>query len=220
MSHAGATPLLVTGFEPFGGTADNPSQQVAEALAGSTVAGHPVVAAVLPTTFGGALPALLEHVARLRPALVLCLGQAGGRQAVSIERVAINVVDARIADNAGARPVDIPVVPGGPAAYFSGLPIKALHAALLAAGLPSEVSNSAGTTSATRCSMAWCTPCRNGRGYGAGSCTCPGCPTRVHRACHWAPWCRRCGYCWPRRWPGIRTSRWARGNWTRKLAKS
>ena len=138
-------PLLLAGFEPFGGAAENPSQQVALALAGTHVAGHPVRALVLPTTFGGAVPALQAALARERPALVLCLGQAGGRAAVSIERVAINVVDARIADNAGAQPVDQPVAADGPAAYFSSLPIKAQHAALQAAGLPSEVSNTAGT---------------------------------------------------------------------------
>jgi pyroglutamyl-peptidase len=77
--------------------------------------------------------------------LVICVGQAGGRAAITPERVAINVDDARIPDNAGAQPVDRPVVRGGPAAYFSTLPVKAIVAALRAAGLPSEVSQTAGT---------------------------------------------------------------------------
>jgi pyroglutamyl-peptidase len=80
-----------------------------------------------------------------RPVLVICVGQAGGRAAVTPERVAINVDDARIPDNAGAQPVDRPVVRGGPAAYFSTLPIKAMVEAIRAAGLPAEVSQTAGT---------------------------------------------------------------------------
>ncbi|MES2186448.1 MAG: pyroglutamyl-peptidase I [Pseudomonadota bacterium] len=139
------SPLLLAGFDPFGGAGENPSQRVVEALAGETVSGHPVVCAVLPTAFGAASTQLLACIARERPALVLCLGQAGGRAAVSIERVAINVADARIPDNTGAQPVDEAVVPGGPAAYFSGLPVKAMFAALRQAGIAVEVSNSAGT---------------------------------------------------------------------------
>ncbi|WP_341474724.1 pyroglutamyl-peptidase I [Simplicispira sedimenti] len=80
-----------------------------------------------------------------RPALVLCLGQAGGRGALSVERIAINLVDARIPDNQGEQPVDAPVVPAGPAAYFATLPVKALHRAAQRAGLPCEVSQTAGT---------------------------------------------------------------------------
>lgn len=136
---------LVTGFEPFGGDARNPSALAALALDGQEVGGHRVVGAVLPTAFGRSLDALDELLARHRPALVLACGLAGGRGALSLERVAINVDDARIPDNAGARPVDAPVVPDGPAAYFSTLPIKAMRQALLDAGLPAEVSQSAGT---------------------------------------------------------------------------
>lgn len=76
---------------------------------------------------------------------MLCLGQAGGRDKIGLERVAINVDDARIPDNAGGQPIDEPIAPGGPAAYFSGLPLKACVQALSEAGLPAEVSNSAGT---------------------------------------------------------------------------
>lgn len=137
--------VLLTGFEPFGGESINPSWQVAQALAGSGVGGAPVVAEQLPCVFGSARLALLQALQRHRPRLVLALGQAQGRTDFSIERVAINVDDARIADNAGAQPVDEPVVAGAPTAYFATLPIKAMVAALRAGGLPASVSQSAGT---------------------------------------------------------------------------
>ena len=136
---------LVTGFEPFGGERVNPSAAVAAALHGTVVDGLRVEAALLPCAFGASLAALDAALARHEPALVLLLGQAGGRPDLTVERVAINVDDARIADNAGARPVDEPVVAGGPAAYFSTLPIKAVVAALREAGLPASVSQTAGT---------------------------------------------------------------------------
>ena len=137
--------VLLTGFEPFGGESINPSWQVAQALHGSVAGGLPIVAEQLPCVFGSARLALLQALQRHRPRLVLALGQAQGRTDFSIERVAINVDDARIADNAGAQPVDEPVVAGAPAAYFATLPIKAMAAALRAGGLPASVSQSAGT---------------------------------------------------------------------------
>jgi len=137
--------VLVTGFDPFGGGEVNPSWQAVQALQGSTIAGHRVVGAELPTVFGQSLQALRVLLRQHRPTLVLCTGQAGGRAALSLERVAINVDDARIPDNAGAQPVDSPVVPGGPDAYFTGLPIKAMLKALLDAGINAEVSQTAGT---------------------------------------------------------------------------
>jgi pyroglutamyl-peptidase len=137
--------VLVTGFDPFGGSAINPSWQAVEALHGRELAGHRVVAAQLPTIFGAAVERLEALMEQHRPGLVLCTGQAGGRPALSLERVAINVDDARIPDNAGAQPVDLPVVDGGPAAYFTTLPIKAMLQALQAAGVRAEVSQTAGT---------------------------------------------------------------------------
>src|SRR5512141_1022392 len=113
--------VLLTGFEPFGGESENPSHEIARALDGSVVAGHRVVAATLPTEFARVTGVLDQLIVRHRPELVL----AGGRAEVSLERVAINLVDARIADNAGMQPVDVPVVAGAPNAYFSTLPIKA-----------------------------------------------------------------------------------------------
>lgn len=137
--------VLVTGFEPFGGAQANPSWMAAQALHGRTVAGHRLIGARLPTAFGRSLEALRELLHRHRPALVVCTGQAAGRAALSLERIAINVNDARIPDNDGARPVDTPVVAGGPAAYFTSMPIKAMLAALLAEGINAEVSQTAGT---------------------------------------------------------------------------
>jgi pyroglutamyl-peptidase len=136
---------LVTGFDPFGDDPVNPSWLAAQALHGRVIAGHRVVAALLPTCFGESLGRLDAALQRHRPRLVLCLGLAGGRTALSLERVAINVDDARIADNAGAQPIDMPVVAGGPAAYFGTLPIKAMLGALLHAGVRAEVSQTAGT---------------------------------------------------------------------------
>lgn len=137
--------VLLTGFDPFGGDAVNPSWLAVERLRGEILAGHRIETAQLPTAFERAPRALRAAIRRHRPALVLCIGQAGGRSAISFERVAINVIDARIPDNDGAQPVDVPVVRNGPAAYFSTLPIKSLRAALLAAGVPAEISQTAGT---------------------------------------------------------------------------
>lgn len=137
--------VLLTGFDAFGGDAINPSWLAVRALHGRQMAGHAVVAAQLPTVFGEALRALHVLLVKHQPALVICVGQAGGRSALSLERIAINVDDAPIPDNAGAQPIDAPVAPGAPAAYFSTLPIKAMLAALQREGLPAEVSQTAGT---------------------------------------------------------------------------
>ena len=137
--------ILLTAFEPFGGDRVNPSLLIARHLDGETIAGARVVAVELPCVFHRALAVLDEALARTRPVLAVALGQAAGREGLSIERVAINVDDARIPDNAGAQPVDEPIAPGGPAAWFSTLPIKAMAAELNAAGVPASVSQTAGT---------------------------------------------------------------------------
>lgn len=137
--------LLLTGFDAFGGSAVNPSEQIVQALHGRQVAGHRVVGACLPTTFTGALPTLTRLVHHHRPALVVCLGQTGGRAALSMERVAVNRDDAGLPDNLGAQPRDTPVVPGGPAAYFSTLPLQAMQQAVTDAQVPAELSPSAGS---------------------------------------------------------------------------
>lgn len=137
--------LLLTGFEPFDGEAVNPSWAVAQALHGQVVGGAHVVAVQLPCVFATALPALQAALHAHHPRWVLALGLAGSRSAISVERVAVNLVDARIPDNAGAQPIDQPVLAGGPAAYFTGLPAKALVACLQQAGLAAELSHSAGS---------------------------------------------------------------------------
>lgn len=137
--------ILLTGFEPFGGEQINPSWEVAKALDGQKIAGVNIIARMLPCVFGEALKVLQQSIDEVNPDLVLALGQEGGRSDFSIERIAINIDDARIADNAGARPIDQPVVNGAPAAYFSTLPIKTMVAGLRAAGHPASVSQTAGT---------------------------------------------------------------------------
>lgn len=137
--------VLLTGFQPFAGETVNPSAEIARALDGEVIEGHTVVGVVLPCVFGEAIAALKGHLARTEPALVICVGQAGGRASISFERVAINLDDARIPDEAGQQPRDRPVIEGGPAAYFSSLPVKAMAHALGAAGVPAEVSHTAGT---------------------------------------------------------------------------
>ena len=137
--------ILITGFEPFGGETLNPSWEVAKLLADVQVLGAHVVAVQLPCDFAKSLTALSNALKAHQPRMVLSLGQADGRSDFSIERVAINVCDARIPDNQGAQPIDEPVVEGGPAAYFSSLPIKKMAAALKAQGFPAAISQTAGT---------------------------------------------------------------------------
>ncbi len=136
--------ILLTGFEPFGGEAINPSWEVAKTLQGQVIAGATVQARCLPTSFGAAPAALAQALAEVRPGLVIALGQASGRTEISIERVAVNLIDARIPDNAGDRPQDVPIRPEAPAAYFSTLPIKAMRNGLRAAGHPAGLSLTAG----------------------------------------------------------------------------
>lgn len=137
--------VLLTGFEPFGGISVNPSEAIARQLNGTVIAGHAVRGAVLPCVFGKANRRLSRLIQVLHPTLVICLGVAVSRATISPERVAINVVDARIPDNEGQKPVDRPVVRGGPTAYWSTLPIKAIAKALRSHGVPAELSQTAGT---------------------------------------------------------------------------
>lgn len=137
--------VLITGFEPFGGETVNPSREVVSGLDNAIIAGCRVVARQLPCVFGESLAVLNSAIDTLSPSLVLAVGQAGGRTDITVERVAINVDDARIADNRGQQPVDEPIVADGPAAWFSTLPIKAMVAAMRSAGIPASVSQTAGT---------------------------------------------------------------------------
>ena len=135
---------LVTGFEPFGGSAVNASLEAVRRLP-VRIGELEIATAELPTSYARALTALEAAIASAEPAIVLCVGQAGDRSALCVERVAVNLQDARFADNDGAMPVDAPVVPGGPAAYLATLPVRAAVAALRAEELPAQLSMSAGT---------------------------------------------------------------------------
>ena len=142
--------VLLTGFEAFGDdrNADvprNSSWLVAQSLHGQLIANHQLIAAQLPCVFADAGTELLRFVREFQPALVICLGQANDRQVISLERIAININDARIADNAGKQPIDQPVIEGGAAAYFSSVPLKPMLAALQRVGTTSEISQTAGT---------------------------------------------------------------------------
>lgn len=137
--------VLLTGFNAFGGDTHNPSWLAAKALNGRIIENHCVLAAQLPTEFKASGKQLTALLRKHKPALVICLGLAAGRAGLSLERIAINVQDARIADNAGAQPVDRPIVKNGPAAYFSSLPIKAMLQVITETGVPAEVSQTAGT---------------------------------------------------------------------------
>ncbi len=133
--------LLLTAFEPFGGEQVNPTMEILAAL--PDLAG--VVTAVLPVTFDGAARTLEELIARERPNAVLMLGQAGGRDRLTVERLAVNLDDASIPDNEGAMPQDAPIQPGAANALFSTLPVKALVQRMREAGVEAAVSDSAGT---------------------------------------------------------------------------
>ena len=151
--------VLLTGFEAFGGDSVNPSwlavQQLVTKNSGKNssknssstelLAGHQILVAQLPTSFAASSDALARLLRQHRPAVVLCVGLAGGRSGLSLERIAINIQDARIADNDGLQPIDTPVVASSPAAYFTTLPIKAMCAALTHAGIEASISQSAGT---------------------------------------------------------------------------
>jgi pyroglutamyl-peptidase len=143
------TTVLLTGFEPFDGETVNPSWQAVRRLGELwvelPVQGVSLRLAEVPCVFGVAGRRLAELVVEYEPDLVICVGQAGGRRQVTPERVAVNVDDADIPDNAGNQPIDEPIVPGGPAAYFASIPVKAAVAAMRDAGVPAAVSQTAGT---------------------------------------------------------------------------
>ncbi|SDV46237.1 pyroglutamyl-peptidase I [Chitinasiproducens palmae] len=137
--------VLLAGFEPFEKEPVNASWEAARLLDGQMVGGARIVARQLSCVFDKSREELGAALDTLRPCLVVAAGVAGGRTELSVERVAINVDDARIPDNAGAQPVDRPIVADGPAAYFSTLPIKRVVHAMRAAGVPAAVSQTAGT---------------------------------------------------------------------------
>jgi pyroglutamyl-peptidase len=137
--------ILVTGFEPFGVHSVNPTEGLAKAVDGRRVGDSVVVGAVLPVHHADAAARLGSLLAETNPAAVLHLGLAGGRARIALERVALNVMDYDVPDNAGYRASGEPCVPGGPTAYFSTLPIAAMLRALVSEGIPAYTSNTAGT---------------------------------------------------------------------------
>ncbi len=137
--------ILVTGFEPFGQDPINPTQELVRHWQVNPPAGVEVVAAVLPVDTETAPVRLLELLTCHRPDAILMFGLAAGRASLSVERVALNWLDFRIPDNAGRQMQDRPIVAGAPAAYFATLPVRACVEALLAAGIPAEISYTAGT---------------------------------------------------------------------------
>lgn len=135
--------LLITGFEPFGGEAVNPSWLAVEQLP-DRVGNFELRKLNIPTVFGESFQMVLEKAAEFQPDVVLCIGQAGGRDAVTPERIAVNIRDARIPDNAGNQPRGEFVAPEGPAAYFATVPVEKMAQAIRDAKIPATVSNSAG----------------------------------------------------------------------------
>ncbi len=135
---------LVTGFEPFAGDEINPSSLAVRRLK-KRYGGLVVETAELPCSYAKSADVLRAAIDKTHPDIVMCVGLAGGRAELCLERVAINVQDARIRDNDGRQPIDMPVAKKGPAAHFSNLPIKACVAEMRKAGLPAAVSNTAGT---------------------------------------------------------------------------
>lgn len=135
--------ILLTAFDPFGGETVNPALKAVSLV--KAPEGVELVKLEVPTVFGKSVDVVADTMDWEHPDAVVCVGQAGGRSAVTPERVAINLMDAGIADNEGNIPVDLPVVPGGENALFSTLPVKAIVAAIQAAGIPAQFSCSAGT---------------------------------------------------------------------------
>ena len=136
--------LLITGFDPFDGATVNPSWEAVKLLPDS-IGEYELHKLQIPTVFGLAPKTVLEKAAEIQPDVIISVGQAGTRKAVTPERVAINVRDAWITDNAGISPKDEAIVPGGPDGLFTTLPVKAMIAAINEAGLPGAISNTAGT---------------------------------------------------------------------------
>ncbi|NMY57786.1 pyroglutamyl-peptidase I [Pseudomonas sp. WS 5051] len=137
--------VLLTGFEPFDQDTVNPSWEAVRLLDGTLQGDMQIIARQLPCTFAGAPERLSQLLQEFTPTLVIAVGLGPGRTDICIERVAININDARIPDNLGYQPIDTPVVAQGPAAYFSTLPLKAMVRAIRASGIPASVSHTAGT---------------------------------------------------------------------------
>lgn len=136
--------LLITGFDPFGGESINPAWEAVRLLP-DVIRDFELVKLEIPTVFGAAAQVVIDKAEEIHPDAIISVGQAGGRAAVTPEMVGINLRYASIPDNMGVLPCDIPIAEGGPAAYFSTLPVRAMAKAICDAGLPGAVSYSAGS---------------------------------------------------------------------------
>lgn len=136
--------LLITGFDPFGGQSVNPAWEAVKLLP-QQIGDYELCKLEIPTVFGLAAQTIIQKAAQIHPDVILSIGQAGGRSAVTPERIGINMRSASITDNQGNRPAEEAIVPGGPDGIFSTVPVYAMTAAINAANLPGAISNSAGT---------------------------------------------------------------------------
>lgn len=136
--------VLVTGFNPFGGESINPAYEAVKLL-DNEIAGAEIVKAEIPTVFRKSIEGLEEIIEKEKPDITICVGQAGGRFEISIERIAINQDDARIPDNENNSPIDEAIFEDGENAYFAKLPIKAMVKEIIEEKIPAAVSNTAGT---------------------------------------------------------------------------
>lgn len=136
--------ILVSGFDPFGGEKINPAYEVIKKIK-DNIGSVEVVKLEVPTVFGKSIEVVTKAIDEIKPDFVLNIGQAGGRFAISVERIAINVDDARIADNEGNQPIDTLIDNDGESAYFATIPVKTIVEAIKEQQIPAEVSNTAGT---------------------------------------------------------------------------
>lgn len=136
--------ILITGFDPFDGEKINPSWEAVKLLP-EKIGSFSLHKCMIPTEFHKGVQTVLEAAEKYRPDVILCIGQAGGRSAVTPERIGINLRDARIKDNAGVQPAEERIAPDGPDGYFATVPVKAMAQAITDAGYPGAVSNTAGT---------------------------------------------------------------------------
>jgi len=142
------TPVLLTGFEAFGHTPINPAEQVASALDGKRLDGSKIVGRIVPNVFFKSIDYVVAAIEEVRPRIVVMMGEYGGRAVITIERIAHNLNDStryRLADNDGCELQGQPTVPGGPVAYYTTLPIRAMVKAMRQAGIPSDISDTPGT---------------------------------------------------------------------------
>jgi len=137
--------VLLTGFEPFGGEAVNPAARAVSKLAGKSIDGYEIIARVIPTVFGKSAQAVQDAIREFEPEVVISVGQAGGTHSIRVERLALNLDDGSIPDNEGNQPRDSAIVPDGPVAYWSTLPVRAIVETLTGNMIPAYISYSAGT---------------------------------------------------------------------------